>query len=129
MRDWAGAGWAATDDFARRGRELPVGDHASPGVAYCSMEYYRWAGVRSCGRKAAGSRSPSRGMRKCRCLGLHGADDPWLLAAHRRGVDAVGGGAAHTGGAGPGTGHFPHEERPALVTARISGLSSFEAPR
>ncbi len=91
---------------------------AVPAAAHCALEYFRWS-VRSLtrpsGRRfyrvmAAGVQAP--------VLQLHGADDPYVLAATARGSAPF----AH----GPyalelleGVGHFPAEEAPDRVTAAV----------
>jgi pimeloyl-ACP methyl ester carboxylesterase len=100
MRGWAGAEWSATAGFGDAVARYRAAARI-PGAAYCAMEYYRWA-VRS-QLRAEGRRFAAAVARPAEApvLSLHGADDPWLLAR-------------------TGTGHFPHEERPAPVTARIA---------
>lgn len=120
MRAWAGAGWAASDDFAvavaanRRAIQLP-------GVAHSAMEYYRWAlrsQVRIEGRRfaAAVARPASVPV-----LQIHGADDPCLLVrtaeASRRWA-----GPAHRLEVLPATGHFPHQENPLVVDALLAAF-------
>jgi pimeloyl-ACP methyl ester carboxylesterase len=120
LTDRSGADWVGTDEFAvsvegdRRAMQVP-------GVAHSSMEYYRWAfrsQLRAEGRRftAAVARVPEVPV-----LQVHGAEDRYLLertaAASRR-------------WAGPhlryevltGTGHFPHHERPAEVTALLEAF-------
>jgi pimeloyl-ACP methyl ester carboxylesterase len=117
MRAWSGAAWSATDDFAEA-----VAHYRSairvPGVAHCAMEYYRWAvrsQIRAEGRRfAAAVARPA----EIPVLGLHGADDPFLLprtaAASTRWA-----GDRHTLEVWPEVGHFPHEECPDAVTTRV----------
>jgi pimeloyl-ACP methyl ester carboxylesterase len=114
MRAWAGAEWAASDDFAGAVERFRSAMQV-PGVGHCAMEYYRWAvrsQVRAEGRHfaAAVARPASVPV-----LQVHGADDPWLLArtasASRRWA-----GPERELHVLPATGHFPHEERPADVT-------------
>jgi pimeloyl-ACP methyl ester carboxylesterase len=91
------------------------------GVAHSALEYYRWAArsqLRAEGRRfAAAVRRPTA----VPVLQIHGAADPYLLP----GTAALSGRWA---GAGlrleilPGVGHFPHEERPAAVTALLAGF-------
>jgi pimeloyl-ACP methyl ester carboxylesterase len=117
LRDRAGAPWAGTDDFAvtaegtRRAMQVP-------GVAHCSMEYYRWAvrsQVRAEGRRfaAAVSRIPTVPV-----LQVHGADDPYLLLRTAEASRRWGGPHLRSKVL-PGTGHFPHQERPAETTALL----------
>ena len=118
MRAWAGAGWAGTADFAGATAKYRAAARIA-GVAFCSMEYYRWA-VRS-QLRAEGRRFAVAVARHAEVpvLGLHGADDPWLLP-RTAAASTPWAGERHTLEVLPGTGHFPHEERPALVTARIA---------
>ena len=83
------------------------------------MEYYRWA-VRS-QLRAEGRRFAVAVARHAEVpvLGLHGADDPWLLP-RTAAASTPWAGERHTLEVLPGIGHFPHEERPAVVTARIA---------
>jgi pimeloyl-ACP methyl ester carboxylesterase len=117
LRARAGPQWAATDDFAASA----AGNRSAmqvPGVAHSTMEYYRWAvrsQVRAEGRRfaAAVARLPTVPV-----LQVHGADDPYLLERTA---------AASQRWGGPhlrcevlaGTGHFPHQERPAATTALL----------
>lgn len=117
LRARAGAPWRDTADFAataegaRRAMQVP-------GVAHCSLEYYRWAvrsQVRAEGRRfaAAVGRVPTVPV-----LQVHGADDPYLLPT----TAAASGRWAGPHGRRvvlPDTGHFPHQERPAEVTALL----------
>ncbi|HEY0816379.1 MAG TPA: alpha/beta hydrolase [Pseudonocardia sp.] len=118
MRAWSGGAWGASDDFGEA-----VAHYRSairvPGVAHCAMEYYRWA-VRS-QLRAEGRRFATAVARPAELpvLGLHGADDPFLLpgtaAASRPWA-----GERYTLEVWPGAGHFPHEECPDAVTARVA---------
>ena len=83
------------------------------------MEYYRWA-VRS-QLRAEGRRFAAAVARPAEApvLGLHGADDPWLLP-RTAAASAPWAGERHAVEVLAGVGHFPHEERPAAVTARIA---------
>jgi pimeloyl-ACP methyl ester carboxylesterase len=117
LRERAGASWVGSDDFSasaegvRRAMQVP-------GVAHSSLEYYRWA-VRSQAR-AEGRRFAAALRREptVPVLQVHGADDPYLL--ERTAADS-------RRWAGPHlryevlaeTGHFPHHERPAAVTALL----------
>jgi len=118
MRAWAGAGWADTADFAGATAKYRAAARIA-GVAFCSMEYYRWA-VRS-QLRAEGRRFAAAVARPVEVpvLGLHGADDPWLLP-RTAAASTPWAGERHTLEVLRGIGHFPHEERPALVTARIA---------
>jgi pimeloyl-ACP methyl ester carboxylesterase len=117
LRERAAERWPGTDDFAASAEGMRRAMQV-PGVAHSSMEYYRWA-VRSQAR--AEGRRFAEAVRRTPTvpvLQVHGADDPYLLertaAASRR-------------WAGPhlryevlaGVGHFPHQERPAEVSALL----------
>ncbi len=117
LRARAGASWVGTDDFAAHVEGMRRAVQV-PGVAHSSMEYYRWAvrsQVRAEGRRfaAAVARTPTVPV-----LQVHGAADPYLL--ERTAADS-------RRWAGPhlryevldGTGHFPHREQPAVVTALL----------
>jgi pimeloyl-ACP methyl ester carboxylesterase len=117
LRDRAGAEWADTDDFAatvegtRRAMQVP-------GVAHCSMEYYRWAvrsQVRAEGRRfaAAVSRAPTVPV-----LQVHGADDPYLLPRTAE-TSREWGGPHLRCEVLADTGHFPQQERPTETTALL----------
>ncbi len=118
MRGWAGAEWSATDDFGDAVARYRAAARI-PGAAYCAMEYYRWA-VRS-QLRAEGRRFAVAVARPAEApvLGLHGADDPWLLPGTAA-ASAPWAGQRHTVEVLAGVGHFPHEERPTAVTARIA---------
>ena len=75
------------------------------------MEYYRWA-VRS-QLRAEGRRFAVAVARPAEVpvLGVHGADDPWLLA-RTAAASTPWAGERHTMEVLAGVGHFPHEERP-----------------
>jgi pimeloyl-ACP methyl ester carboxylesterase len=117
LRERAGADWSGTDGFA----VTAEGAHRAmqvPGVGHSSMEYYRWAvrsQLRAEGRRfaVAVGRVPTVPV-----LQVHGADDPYLLeptaAASRRW-----GGPHLRSEVLPGVGHFPHQERPAEITALL----------
>jgi pimeloyl-ACP methyl ester carboxylesterase len=118
MRGWAGPAWAATADFADALARYRAAARI-PGAAYCAMEYYRWA-VRS-QLRAEGRRFAAAVARPAEApvLGLHGADDPWLLA-RTAAASAPWAGERHAVEVLAGLGHFPHEEGPDTVTGRIA---------
>ncbi|HVE62925.1 MAG TPA: alpha/beta hydrolase [Mycobacteriales bacterium] len=113
LHDWGGPGFpdAATDRIYRTAMQIPT-------VAYCAMEYYRWA-VRSVVRPD-GYRFAKRMQRPVGAptLQLHGAMDGCLLPR-----TALGSGRYVEGVYEwrllDGVGHFPAEEAPDLVTAEI----------
>ena len=119
---WSGPQWQESEDFAEA-----VGHYRRAiqvtGVVHSALEYYRWAArsqLRAEGRRfaAAAARIPAVPV-----LQVHGALDPCVLvetaAASRRWA-----GPAHELHVMPGTGHFPHEERPAASTALLGGFLS-----
>lgn len=118
----AGAGpiWAASADFtaavARYDAAIQV-----PGAAHCATEYVRWAGrsqLRAEGRRfAAAVARPAEAP----VLALCGADDPRVWPGTVA-ASAPWAGPRFTTEVLAGTGHFPHEERPARVTARVAAL-------
>jgi pimeloyl-ACP methyl ester carboxylesterase len=104
LRRWGGPGFPDTETEARCRQAVQV-----PGVAHCSMEWYRWA-VRS--------RTRPSGLRFLRLLDrgvavptlqLHGAVDTCVLAttAHGSGRWVH---APYELQVLDGVGHFPHEE-------------------
>ena len=113
MRRRSGADWVGTDDFTvtveGNRRAIQVA-----GVAHSSLEYYRWAvrsQVRAEGRRfaAAVARRPTAPV-----LQVHGTDDPYLLASTAAASRRWAGQLRHE--LLPGTGHFPHAERPDATT-------------
>jgi pimeloyl-ACP methyl ester carboxylesterase len=124
VRAWAGPRWTAADldEALRRNRQAMC----IPGVAHCSLEYYRWAlrsQLRTEGRRFAAALDHPLPVP---VLQLHGADDPCLLertAARSR----TWAGPAHTYRVLPATGHFPHQESPADVTRALVEFLSAEA--
>ena len=120
MRAWSGAAWSTTDDFAEAVAHCRSAIRV-PGVAHCAMEYYRWA-VRS-QLRAEGRRFAAAVARPAEVpvLGLHGADDPVLLP-QTAAASTPWAGEHHTLEVWPGVGHFPHEECPDTVTARIAAF-------
>lgn len=118
MRAWAGPAWVTTEDFATAAAHYRAA-MAVPGVAHCSMEYYRWAArsqLRSDGRRfaAAVARIPDVPV-----LQIHGANDPCVLPGTAR-ASARWAGPAHELTVLDDCGHFPHEEHPATTTALIA---------
>jgi pimeloyl-ACP methyl ester carboxylesterase len=120
MRAWAGAEWAATADFAAAAARCRQAIQV-PKVVHCSMEYYRWAmrsQLRVEGRRfAAAVARPA----EVAVLQVHGADDPCLLV-RTAAASAPWAGPDHRLEVLPATGHFPHEERPAVATELLAGF-------
>jgi pimeloyl-ACP methyl ester carboxylesterase len=113
LHDWAAPGWHDAETERRYRRAMQI-----PGVAHCSLEYYRWAvrslmrpdGLRYARRMATPVHAPT--------LQLHGALDPCVLpSTARRSGDYVS--APYNFHEIPDVGHFPHIETPGLVTAEI----------
>ena len=104
LRRWGGAGFPDPATADRYGRAMQV-----PGVAHCSMEWYRWA-VRSRTRPSGWRflRLLERGV-GVPTLHLHGGADPFLLpeTAHGSGAWVE---APYELQVLDGVGHFPHEE-------------------
>lgn len=91
-----------------------------PGVAHCSLEYFRWAvrslfrpdGVRAARLLARGVSMPT--------LQVHGTDDPAVLAATAAASQQFARGAFEWV-ALDGVGHLPQEESPEEVTELLLG--------
>ncbi|MEQ3550979.1 alpha/beta hydrolase [Pseudonocardia nematodicida] len=117
LRTWAGPHWPSTPDFTDAAARYRGAIRIST-VAHCACEYYRWtlrSQVRSDGRSFARAVAGPVGVP---VLQVHGADDPCVLeATMRRSAAFAAAGLVHH--ALPGSGHFPHEEEPALVTSLI----------
>jgi pimeloyl-ACP methyl ester carboxylesterase len=120
MRAWSGTAWSATDDFADAVARYRSAIRV-PGVAHCAMEYYRWA-VRSQAR-AEGRRFAIAVARPTEVpvLGVHGAEDPFVLPRTAT-MSTPWAGRQHRLEMWPGVGHFPHEECPAAVTAKVAAF-------
>ena len=114
---WAGPRWAGTADFDTAAARYRAAIRI-PQAAYGALEYFRWA-VRSLpradGRRWIGAMANPV---TAPTLHLHGAEDPYLLAA-----SATGSGryvaAPYRWRLLAGTGHFPPEEQPDRVTAEL----------
>ncbi|TQM06396.1 pimeloyl-ACP methyl ester carboxylesterase [Pseudonocardia kunmingensis] len=117
LRSWSGPGWTASDDFAEAVAHYRRAIRVT-GTVHSALEYYRWA-VRSQFRieghrfAAAVARPPSVPVRQ-----VHGALDPCLLASTAA-ASVRWAGPEHHLHVLPGTGHFPHEERPEATTALL----------
>ncbi|RCV53650.1 alpha/beta fold hydrolase [Marinitenerispora sediminis] len=115
LRGWSRPGWpdAATERRFRDAFQIP-------GVAHCSLEYYRWlfrSQVRPDGQRyMARMRRPAT----VPTLQMHGSADPVLLPMTARGsgryVEAP-----YRWRLIEGAGHFPHLERPERVNALLTG--------
>lgn len=115
LRAWSSPGWPDAQTEARYVAAMRV-----PGVAHCSVEYFRWA-IRSIPRPdglrfAAQMRTPIR----VPVLQLHGRLDPYILPSSARGsgqyVEAP-----YRWQQLDGVGHFPHEEGPDAFNAAVLG--------
>jgi pimeloyl-ACP methyl ester carboxylesterase len=113
LRKWSAPGWpdAVTEQRYREAAQIP-------GVAHCSLEYYRWAvrslvrpdGIRYARRMATPVHAAT--------LQLHGLRDRCVLPAAARGSDAYVD-ATFESREIPDVGHFPHVEAPGLVTTEL----------
>ncbi|GAC67615.1 alpha/beta fold hydrolase [Gordonia soli] len=119
FRERSSARWQGTDDFAdtiTRNREAI----RIPGVAFCSLEYQRWAfrsQFRPDGAKFMGL---MRRPLSIPVLGLRGSDDPFILpglmGASRPYAPDLDSREVR------GSGHFLHQEDPDAVTAHLIDL-------
>lgn len=120
LRAGSGPDWPATADFTAAVEHYRSAIRV-PGVAHCSMEYFRWAArsqLRAEGRRfAAAVARPA----EVPVLQLHGADDPWALP-HTTPESARWAGPDQCRQLLPATGHFPHEERPEQVNDLLTGF-------
>jgi pimeloyl-ACP methyl ester carboxylesterase len=115
LRAWSGPDWEFGPDAVARYRAAAQ----IPGVAHCSVEYYRWAArsqLRAEGRRfaAAVARPPEVPV-----LAVHGERDPIALVATAAAAGRWAGDKYRLDVL-PGVGHFPHEERPADTTRLIA---------
>ncbi|SHE72352.1 alpha/beta fold hydrolase [Streptoalloteichus hindustanus] len=116
MRAWSGPKWTVAPEFdeaVRRNREAML----VPGVAHCSLEYFRWAvraQLRGEGRRFAEVVDRRLGVPVLR---LHGALDPTMLEPTTR-ASAIWTGPRSDYRVLPEVGHFPHQEAP-HTTSRI----------
>lgn len=113
MRRWGGPGFPDAETEARCREAMRI-----PGVAHCSLEWYRWA-VRSLTRPSGVRflRLLDRGV-GAPTLQLHGALDGCLLPSTVDGSDAWVD-APYELRVLDGLGHFPHQEDPELVSAAL----------
>src|SRR5258708_38555636 len=113
LRDWGRPEWPAPDVVRRYEQAITI-----PGVAHCSLEYFRWW-VRSLPRPD-GIRYHQR-MRtptEVPTLHLHGALDKAVLTTTARGSGRHVN-APYRWRLLDGVGHFPQEEAPALFDAEV----------
>ncbi|MDQ1674023.1 MAG: hypothetical protein QOC98_2585 [Frankiaceae bacterium] len=118
LHRWGGPGFPDRETERRNREAMQI-----PGVAHCSMEYYRWA-VRSQFRPD--------GLRMVRALTppvtvptlqIHGAQDPCILpAAARRSRRHVA--APYEWRLLESVGHFPHQEAPRAVNELLQGWAA-----
>jgi pimeloyl-ACP methyl ester carboxylesterase len=120
LHEWAAPDWDDPESERRYRAAIQI-----PGVAHCSLEYYRWAvrslvrpdGMRYARRMATPVTQPT--------LQLHGALDTCVLpSTARRSDDYVE--AAYVFHEIPDVGHFPHVETPGLVTAEVMHWATTE---
>ncbi len=119
VRNRAGGGWQATEDFAATIRHLREAIQI-PGAAHSTLEYQRWA-VRS--QLRAEGRRFMQSMKRpltIPLLHLRGGSDPYVLAdpVRRTRPFAPQGRFVSVDGAG----HFAHEEAPGRVNDELTGL-------
>ncbi|WP_283139756.1 alpha/beta fold hydrolase [Rhizohabitans arisaemae] len=115
MREWSGSDWPDAET-ARRYRDA----FQISNVAHCSLEYHRWFarsslrpdGMRYARRMRAEVQVPT--------LQLHGARDSCMLPRTAQGSGRYVA-APYRWRLLEGTGHYPHEERPALFDAELLG--------
>jgi pimeloyl-ACP methyl ester carboxylesterase len=115
LHDWSGPGWPDPETEARYVAAMRV-----PGVAHCSVEYFRWA-VRSIPRPdgmrfAAQMRTPIR----VPVLQLHGRLDTCILPTSARGSSHYVA-APYRWRLFDSVGHFPHEEDPVGFDEELLG--------
>jgi pimeloyl-ACP methyl ester carboxylesterase len=120
LRTWSAPGWPDADSERLYRQAIQI-----PGVAHCSLEYYRWAvrslirpdGRRYARRMATPVQAPT--------LQLQGALDTCVLPRVAEGS------GAHVASRYewreiPDVGHFPHVEAPGLVTTELMHWSRIE---
>ncbi|AHC27667.1 MULTISPECIES: alpha/beta fold hydrolase [Mycobacteriaceae] len=117
VRDRAGHGWVATEDFAVTMRHLRQAIQI-PGAVHSTLEYQRWAmrsQIRGEGRRFMRSMAQPIDIP---LLHLRGAADPYVLAdpVRRSRPYAPDGRFEHVDGAG----HFAHEENPRVVNTALA---------
>lgn len=114
---WAGSAWRSTASYSGDVERYAQAMRIHPAY-YCASEYFRWL-VRSLprtdGRRFAASlRSPVRAP----VLQLHGEVDGCVLAATAQGSSRFVSGS-YEWRILEGVGHFPHNERPELVSGEL----------
>ena len=113
LHAWSGPGWPDEQSEHRYREAVQI-----PGVAHCSVEYYRWA-VRSLIRPD-GARYARRMKTRVQAptLQIHGALDTCALPAVARGSEQYVAGHYEWRELAD-VGHFPHAEAPGLVTTEL----------
>jgi pimeloyl-ACP methyl ester carboxylesterase len=117
LAGWSGADWRLSAEFTAAAARYAAAMRV-PAAAHCASEPARWAArsqLRAEGRRfAAAVARPTEAP----VLALRGTDDP-CVTARTLAASAAWTAAGFTVGSLAGVGHFPHEERPGAVTARL----------
>jgi pimeloyl-ACP methyl ester carboxylesterase len=122
LRDWSGPNWPAADVARRYEQAIRI-----PGVAHCSLEYYRWL-IRSTLRPdGIQYHQRMRTPTEVPTLHLHGALDRSVLTATARGSGRHVN-APYRWRLLDGVGHFPQEESPELFSAEVLGWLRDDEP-
>lgn len=113
LRAWSGPDWPSSDVARRYEQAIGI-----PGVAHCSLEYFRWW-VRSLPRPdGIQYQQRMRAATEVPTLHLHGALDRAVLTTTARGSGRYVN-APYRWRLLDGVGHFPQEEAPELFTAEV----------
>jgi pimeloyl-ACP methyl ester carboxylesterase len=122
LRDWSGPQWPPADVALRYEQAIAI-----PGVAHCSLEYFRWW-VRSLPRPdGIRYQQRMRTLIEVPTLHLHGALDRAVLTSTARGSGRQVN-ASYRWRLMDGVGHFPHEEAPATFNAEVIGWLKDDEP-
>ena len=118
LRRWGGPGFPDRETEARNREAMQI-----PGVAHCSMEYYRWA-IRSQFRPDGHRMAKAMAQPvTVPTLQIHGEVDSCILpAAARRSRRHVA--APYEWRLLESVGHFPHEEAPRAVNELLAGWAA-----